>query len=286
MDYGIAGGKAPNVSDAVRLLDDAVQQGVRAFDTAQAYGRSEAVLGEFLSKKTIARSRLKITSKLAPDALDNRDPDQWYTVINHHLEQTLHTLNTDYLDAYLFHNASYAMRPELLETLSALAKTGKVYQTGVSVYETEEASACIGSPHVTCMQMPFSVLDGRMKSAGVIDKCGGLTTYSRSAFLQGLIFMKEDRIPSYLAGLRGTVRAYHALCREWSLKPEELAVGYVRKQNNIDGLVFGIDTPRQISAIVKAASSNISNELEALVEEKFGSLPKELVVPSYWPKEG
>jgi len=286
MDYGIAGGKAPEVSDAIRLLDYAVQEGIRSFDTAEVYGRSEAVLGEFLSKKTIARNNLKIISKIAPNVLDNIKPDQWYAVINKHLEQTLNTLNTDYLDAYLFHNASYSMRPELLEALNSITKNGKVYKTGVSIYETEEALACIGCPYVTFIQMPFSVLDERMKTSEVIDKCNSITTYSRSAFLQGLIFMNESEIPSYLLGLRSAVRDFYELCHEWSLRPEELAVGYVRKQTNIDGLVFGIDNPRQISDIVKAMATQIPNDLEKIVEEKFGTLPKELVVPSYWNKKG
>ena len=71
MNYGIRGQKQPNLKEAIKMLDYAVQNGIANIDTANAYGTAENVVGEFLKKNTVGREQLFIISKCRPNLLDN-----------------------------------------------------------------------------------------------------------------------------------------------------------------------------------------------------------------------
>ncbi len=62
MDCGIKGCRKPSEKDAIDILDCAISNGIRAIDTARAYGTDEEVVGKFLEKKTIGRDWLFIRS--------------------------------------------------------------------------------------------------------------------------------------------------------------------------------------------------------------------------------
>ncbi|KAE9373129.1 Aldo/keto reductase [Stipitochalara longipes BDJ] len=82
-----------------QVVRDAIRIGYRHIDTAAIY-RNEKHIGDVLqetyinSQKTLTRSDFWITSKLSP--YDMKKPRE-------SLLQTLHSLQTDYLDLYLIH---------------------------------------------------------------------------------------------------------------------------------------------------------------------------------------
>ena len=53
IDYGITGGKKPNLGTALALLNEAYHAGIRFFDSATAYGSAKSVLGAFLRQPEI-----------------------------------------------------------------------------------------------------------------------------------------------------------------------------------------------------------------------------------------
>ncbi|MEG0750999.1 MAG: aldo/keto reductase [Oscillospiraceae bacterium] len=115
MDYGIAGQRKPTIENSLGCLDYAVQNGVTAIDTATVYGTAKQVVGAFLKSRTVPREKLFASSKLAPGLLDSCAPADYEKVIEIALDEVLSTLNTDYLDACMFHSSKYAMCPEMLE---------------------------------------------------------------------------------------------------------------------------------------------------------------------------
>ena len=51
MDYGIFNQKKKDINYCIECLDYATQNGIKAIDTAAAYGNAEEIVGLFLSKK-------------------------------------------------------------------------------------------------------------------------------------------------------------------------------------------------------------------------------------------
>ena len=75
----------------------AIEQGVNYFDTAYAYGGSEAALGEIVERNGL-RDRIFIASKLPHGKCKSIDD------VERLFATTLERLRTDYLDYYLMHN--------------------------------------------------------------------------------------------------------------------------------------------------------------------------------------
>lgn len=286
MDYGIIGQKKPSLNYAVDCLDYATQNGISAIDTAAAYGSAEEVVGAFLMKKTLPRHKLFISTKLFPNILDDAEEKNFVKIIRENLHNSLHTLHTDYVDAYLLHSARYAFRPEILEALHKMQEEGLAGKVGVSVYEPEEAEACFVDKNVGFIQAPYSIFDHRMKQAGVFEegKKKECQIHTRSAFIQGLIALKEEQIPSFLEDARPIIRKIDSVCQENRISRIQLALAYVKKTEGISHLVFGVDSMEQLKEDIHYFQQDISNDLLEKMEKEFESIPARIVMPSLWKK--
>ena len=286
MDYGIRNQKQPTLEEAIRILDYATQNGIDNIDTANAYGTAEDVLGEFLKRKTIDRKKLYIISKFRPNLLDDIKEDDYYEVMKRNLENTLQRLGVDYLDSYLLHSARYVYNEAILETLARMKKEGYVRNVGVSVYEIDEAIKCIESNKTNFMQLPYSIFDQRMKAGGVFDIAKKATTqiHSRSAFIQGLILMKEEEIPPFLEKAKPIIRKIDKICEMYGLSRIELAIGFVKKQEEISHLVFGVDNIEQLREDIEVFQRDLSNDLIESIANEFRDIETDIVMPSLWKR--
>lgn len=285
-DYGIIGQKKPALADAVACLDYATQHGIHAIDTAEAYGTAQEVVGAFLAKRTVPRESLRLSTKFLPNVLDDVQPADYAAVIEQHLEDTLQTLHTDYVDAYLFHSARYVFQPAMLEALQTVKEKGLARQVGVSVYEPEEAMACLASPYVTFTQFPYSVFDHRMKEAGVFDKAlqSDCTIDVRSAFIQGLILLDEEQVPPFLAEARPILTQLKQIAAQTGLSRVALAMAYIKRESAVSHLVFGVDSLAQLQEDIRLFHEDIPAEVLAELDQAFAGIKAEVVMPSLWKR--
>lgn len=286
MDYGILNKKKPALSDAISCLDYATQNGICAIDTAKAYGTAEKVVGEFLKKHTISREKLFISTKLRPNILDDVSPFEYWHVVEQEIIEQLKTLHTDYVDAYVFHSARYAFDEAKLEAIHKAVDRGYAKKSGVSVYEPEEAFACYDSGLADFIQAPYSIFDHRMKKSGMLDshKRGGCQIHTRSAFIQGLIAMEEEQVPVYLSNARPIVKKIGFLCKEAGLSRVQLALQYVKMEQNISHLVFGVDSLEQLKDDITFFNTDLPADLLEQIGTEFDDIEAEIVMPSLWEK--
>jgi len=285
MDYGIYNQKQPKPEDAISCLDYATQNGILTIDTANAYGTAEDVIGAFLRKKTISRNVLHIISKLKPNLLDDADEDNYYHLIKKNLEDSLSRLGTDYLNTYLLHSSRYIFNDAIIDTLNRLKKEGYAEKVGVSVYEPEEAKKCIERKNVDIMQLPYSIFDQRMKNAGVFEMAiqeGNTQIHSRSAFIQGLILMREDEVPPFLYKAKPILRKINEACLRYGVSRISLAMNYVKKESAISHLVFGIDNIKQLEEDINLFQTGIPDEIVDAVSKDFTDIEADIVMPSLW----
>lgn len=285
MDYGILNTPMPEIEKSITCLDYATQNGINAIDTATAYGKAEEIVGKFLSKKTINRNRLWISTKFRPNTLDDVNPLDYKRVIKENLINSLRTLNIDYVDAYYLHSARYAFNDDILEALYNVKEEGLAYKVGVSVYEPEEAFACFDSKFVDIIQLPYSIFDHRMKEKGVFESDKRCHIDSRSAFIQGLIMMEESEVPPFLEKAKPILSRIKKICKETGLNCIELAMAYVKRENAISHLVFGVDSLEQLKSDIEIFNNiDVSSDLLKHVEEEFNDIEAEIVMPSLWKK--
>lgn len=85
--------------EAVYLLQKAFYHGINYFDTARAYSDSEEKMGAAFS---YTREKIIISTKTAAGTQEEFWKD---------LEESLRTLQTDYIDIYQFHNPAFCPKP-------------------------------------------------------------------------------------------------------------------------------------------------------------------------------
>jgi len=120
---------ADDISQAVRIVNVAHEQGITLFDTADVYGlgQSEALLGHALKESPGLRNRVAIQSKCGVQS------GLAYTAILGAVAGSLQRLGTDYLDILLLHSHDPLMEPqEVAKALDELKRSGKVRHFGVS----------------------------------------------------------------------------------------------------------------------------------------------------------
>jgi aryl-alcohol dehydrogenase-like predicted oxidoreductase len=200
--------------EAFALMDAAWEMGVRAFDTADAYGggRSEAWIGRWLA----ARGHRPVLATKVFNSVtgDPSDRGLAHDRILRQIDGSLDRLGVERVDMYLIH----APDPDtpLEETLGAfdeLVRAGKVGAVGASNVDRaylEEALAIAerhGWPRFEWVQNSYSLLE-REAERGVLPFCRehrlGFTPFSPLA--GGWLTGKYGRGRPYPAGSRMTLR--------------------------------------------------------------------------------
>ena len=287
MDYGIRGQKKPQLSEAIKMLDYATKNGIDSIDTANAYGVAEDVVGEFIKIRTIPRNDIFLISKFKPNLLDDVSPSDYYSVMKGNLEDTLKRLHTDYLDAYMLHSSRYVWNDEIIDSVARLKREGYVRHCGVSVYETDEAKKVIERTNCDFMQLPFSIFDQRMKNEGVFELAHenpGTIIHSRSAFIQGLILMKEKEVPPFLEKAKPIVRKIDELCNRLNISKIALAMCFVKREETISHLVFGVDNIDQLKENISVFEHSISDDIIDEISREFADIETDIVMPSLWKR--
>ncbi|ANN79495.1 aldo/keto reductase [Bordetella flabilis] len=122
-----------DVSEARRLIDICLDEGVTMFDTADIYSRgaSESILGEAIKGR---RDKVILSTKATfrfNDEPNNVGSSRFHLI--QAVEGSLKRLGTDYIDLFQLHGFD-ARTPveEVLSTLDTLVRAGKIRYTGVS----------------------------------------------------------------------------------------------------------------------------------------------------------
>ena len=137
-------------ADAVKLVRRAYEGGINYFDTANMYTDSEEKLGEALEG---VRQNVVISTKSG-----GRDKK---TVLSH-IEQSLRSLRTDYIDLFQFHNPAVLPDPDDPDGPYAAAlemkERGYIRHIGITNHRLKVARAAIDSGNFETLQFPFCYL--------------------------------------------------------------------------------------------------------------------------------
>jgi len=278
--YGVANATGrPDRAAARGIVDAAWGLGVRCLDTAQAYGESEAVLGEVLRGGGLAR-QAQVVTKTHPEAdLSSRE------AVSRCVRGSLERLGLARLHGVLLHREEALARwGELGPWLLSEVEAGAVERVGVSVYSPEGALRALSLPGLTLIQLPTNVLDRRFEAAGVFERAleQGVAIHIRSIFLQGLLLLPAEQAPAGLAEAVPHLRRLDGLCAEAGLSRAALALAYVRDAFPLAAVLFGAETAAQVRENGDLWNVAASDGLVDIVRSVFQSVPAKLLNPSLW----
>ncbi len=238
--WKIGGESAPDYSIETRSRDaihSALELGYTHFDTAEYYagGHAEELLGQAIRELKIARETLFITSKVSPEHLH-------YDDVLRSCENSLRRLGMDYLDLYLIHWPSLAIRlPETFRALNQLVREGKVRRLGVSNFKLKllkQAKTLSETPLITD-QVPYRLPDRAYVENGVLDYCQQndilLTAYSP---------VKFRRLP--------VDKTARAIAEAHSATPHQIALAWLAQQPRVITIPMSFDRQHQADNLAAA----------------------------------
>jgi predicted aldo/keto reductase-like oxidoreductase len=158
-------GTLPSVTDAIRLVHEAIDAGVRFFDNAWEYhdGRSEEWLGRALDGR---RDQVFLMTKVCTHGRDRR-------VAMQQGEESLRRLKTDHLDLWQVHEVIYENDPDLhfanngvVEALDQARKDGKVRFVGFTGHKSPAIHLKMLAHDYAfdTVQMPLNCFDATYRS--------------------------------------------------------------------------------------------------------------------------
>lgn len=309
-------------------IDMALDRGVDFIDTAEMYpvnpvraetsGRTEEIIGTWLAK-TKRRADVTIATKVSGQGLAAvRDgaPISRAT-ITEAFEGSLKRLQTDVIDIYQLHwpnRGSYHFRQfwgfdasaqnraeirdhmdEVLDTLSALVKAGKLRHFGLS-NETAWGTAqwlaraeASGGPRVQTMQNEYSLLcrlyDTDMAELGVHED---VTLLAYTPLAAGLLSGKYDG-DATPAGSRRSISpdlngritprsqaamsVYLDIARKHGLDPVQMAIAFVMSRPFPVVPIIGATSTAQLDTVLGAADVNLSDAALADLEAAYKAHP-------------
>lgn len=283
LDYGIAGASKPHLEDAVKTLMLAYEKGIRDFDTACAYGTAEDVVREFLKRLGDNAKNVKITTKSKPNCLEGVDKSQYYDVFKSNLEESLKRMNLERIDCFMIHTADYVFNKEAIESLIKLKQSNKVNHVGISVYTPEQAMEALKYEGIDNIQLPYNIADNRLDKCGFFENKKNKKIYCRSAFLQGLLLMDFEKIPTKFQYMKDNMKIIESLCKDKHVSKLDLCLSYLNKNKNIDFMVFGVDNIEQLEEITNA-NFGIEESIIKSVKEIYNDADEFTLNPSLWNK--
>lgn len=261
-------------SDAQKIIHNALEAGITAFDTAEGYGdgESERRLSKGLGKQH--RDDVIIISKIWPDA------DLTLEAYEERLNNSLKALNRDYLDVYLIHwPADHFNTPEksqkLTNIMQSLKDSGKTKLIGLSNFHKVHLDL-LGSniSKFSINQVPFNLLE-RDYEGETRDLCmqHNIKYMAYSPLAKGLLshpLSEEDRsVPARQNDSIFSDNLYphavkvfnevQAVATELNTKPINVAIAWVLAQENILTAIIGSKKPEQVPDFGKIPDTRLTN---------------------------
>ncbi|MFZ5668510.1 MAG: bifunctional regulator KidO [Pseudomonadota bacterium] len=241
-------GRSPE-AEARDILTIAARGGLSVLDASGAWGRSETLLGDLMPRPLPFRL---VVSTARPD----RGPD----FVETELRASLRRLAVEKADAVVVPMAGDLFGPHgqaLWTRLRQLKDGGLVDRVGVAVHATDDPVGVVRRFRPDLIQAPASLLDQRMLADGTLERIAGMgvEVQLRSIFLNGLLFLPLDRIPTPLKAASGTLSKVRRMIAEGRSDPLQAALGFALSRAEASAVLVNVTTAAELSAVIAAAAS-------------------------------
>ena len=196
-------GSAFNHTDADKILNTAVDNGVNFIDTADVYsdGDSEKAVGRLVRSR---KERIYVATKCGRKLSPHTDASYTPLALRKFVEDSLQNMGLETIDLIQLHcppTETYD-RPEIFELFKTLKEEGKILHLGVSVEKIDEALKAMEYENVLTVQIIFNMLRQRpaehffaeaaRKNVGIIVRVPLASGLLSGKFSADTVFGKDD----------------------------------------------------------------------------------------------
>lgn len=278
------------------ILDAFVAAGGNFIDTADVYsrwvpgnqgGESETILGKWLSQRR-NRDQVVIATKVGSDMGPNGKGLSRKHILQA-VEDSLHRLQTDYIDLYQSHiDDESTPLEETLETYAELIGQGKVRAIGASNYSAARLAQALqvsqqhGYPRYESLQPLYNLYDRADYERDLAPLCqeqeiGVISYFSlASGFLSGKYRSEEDLAGSSRAGIvkkyldaRGLriLEALDEVAKTYDTRSTQVSLAWLIARPSITAPIVSATTVGQLKEIIKAIALKLDPASLQLLEQ-------------------
>ena len=232
--YGLRNSKILEKEKVFEILELAKNKKIVTLDTAEAYGNSHQIIGEY---HKLGGGKFNINTKLKSLG----GPDEFDRKIDHLLEE----LNIDKIKTLMLHS--------VLEDVTKINRCLKIAEDriddfGASIYLNEDLKK-LDLNVIKTVQIPFNLLDNLSIRKDLINFLveKNINIDVRSVFLQGLLTMEsiDSKHSMHLEIIKNAQLLHRRLEKKFCLK--KYALCYPLMHDNIRGVLIGVDSKNQLN---------------------------------------
>ena len=274
MQYGIANSQGKLSKNSVaEILGLAKSLGVTCLDTANAYGESQKVLGEFGVRDWRVVSKISSVPQYCEDI---------GSFIRTQIDLILSSLNLNEFDTVLVHNAkdlTGEIGDEVYEALDDAKSRGQVEKIGVSIYDPNDLESITSRFKLDVVQAPVNAFDIRLQDSGWLDRLAsmGVEVHARSVFLQGVLLSAIAQNNDFFKPWKATFEKWNRFAESSGTSALVNCIKHVNSYEKVAFAVVGVDSAQNLSEVFDA----FSERPQRIAKDDFG-VDSKLINPASW----
>lgn len=247
-------GREVSDAQAQRILDAVVDAGITFIDTANDYGRSEMLIGTFLSERYPQLAlATKVGCSMLPAGDRDETPHEWTRErLLWNIDDSLAKLRTSRVDLLQLHNAGVkdVERGQLVDVLNEIKAAGKTRWIGASTVSPHLATFIDWGVFDT-FQVPYSALERTHEALLQQAHDAGAGTIVRGGVARGEPGVgrgPQDRWQLWERAGLDELRAPDETRTAWMLR-------FTLSHPGVDTVIVGTLDPEHLAANVRAAEA-------------------------------
>ena len=271
---------------AVGIIQEAVEKGVRFFDTNPAFGQgaSELLLGRALESEN---EKVSIATKALSSSDNPFQPLRRTTRerLLRDIEESLRRLGRHYIDLYyVYGDRDARVFDQTIEALFEIRESGLIRATGIYSTSSYFLRRALRRGHVDAVMVPYNIFNRPLdtdflsfcRTADVAvhacePLCRGMlagTLHNNSAFPEGDVRTRDKRFRGErFRKTIGIVERLKHFAEQEGITMLELSLGWVLQHPAVKTAVCGARTPQQAEEIVEASAARLT--LDQILEIDF-----------------
>jgi aryl-alcohol dehydrogenase-like predicted oxidoreductase len=248
LDYGIANSKGKmKINEIKKIIKYARTNNIKNIDTAHAYGDSEQRLGNVGIKNFNVIVKLPVTNPTQPY-------NQW---VKKSIHSSFKKLKINKADTVLVHNAKFLLNPKMgkkiYEELKKFKNKNIIKNIGVSIYSISDLKNIIKKFPMDVVLISLNIFDQRILNKKIINtlKRKNIKIYTRSTFLQGLLLMSKNKIPTKFNRWKKKFDIWYRELENKKVSAYDACLDFALKNKDVDKTLIGIDDFKQFKEIFK-----------------------------------
>ncbi len=266
--YGLWRFTDPDLANARRIIETALDAGMNMIDTADVYGldwggagfgAAEELLGKVLADAPGLRDRMVLSTKggIVPPTPYDSSP----AMLRQAVDASLRRLGVDVIDLWQVHRPDlYAHPAEVAATLAELRDAGKIREVGVSNHTPAQTDALVAHLHfpLATDQPQFSAAHLDPLRDGTLDRClqRGTVPLAWSPLAGGRLAPGAE--PTEAGPRAELLTTLDRIAEREGVDRSIVALGFVLAHPSAPVAIVGTQTPERITASMAALRLNIS----------------------------